>query len=152
MEAIQRPRLTMKRKRNDWSERLTSMCCLLSFYYIFSVFWIEVRYVVVLSWGSVWLFAVNIGNARLYGLEEDLGLVGNQYQVAVSILFITYCVCSAVSIALCLNCRGLIESSCSKYHRTLSSRSSRHPAISHRSPSYGVSSRPWQAYARTTEV
>lgn len=36
--------------------------------------------------------AVNIGNARLYGLEEDLGLVGNQYQVAVSILFITYCV------------------------------------------------------------
>lgn len=35
---------------------------------------------------------VNIGNARLYGLEEDLGLVGNQYQVAVSILFVTYCV------------------------------------------------------------
>lgn len=38
------------------------------------------------------IFAVNIGNARLYGLEEDLGLVGNQYQVAVSILFVTYCV------------------------------------------------------------
>jgi hypothetical protein len=37
--------------------------------------------------------AVNIGNARLYGLEEDLGLVGDQYQVAVSILFVTYCVC-----------------------------------------------------------
>jgi hypothetical protein len=37
---------------------------------------------------------VNIGNARLYGLEEDLGLVGDQYQVAVSILFVTYCVCS----------------------------------------------------------
>lgn len=35
---------------------------------------------------------VNIGNARLYGLEEDLGLEGNQYQVAVSILFVTYCV------------------------------------------------------------
>ena len=28
---------------------------------------------------------VNIGNARLYGLEDDLGLVGNQYQLAVSI-------------------------------------------------------------------
>ena len=27
---------------------------------------------------------VNIGNARLYGMEEDLGLVGNQYQTAVS--------------------------------------------------------------------
>ncbi|EFE41830.1 MFS transporter, putative [Trichophyton verrucosum HKI 0517] len=34
---------------------------------------------------------VNIGNARLYGLEEDLGLKGNQYQIAVSILFIPYC-------------------------------------------------------------
>lgn len=33
---------------------------------------------------------VNIGNARLYGLEEDLGLVGNQYQFIVSILFVTY--------------------------------------------------------------
>jgi hypothetical protein len=35
---------------------------------------------------------VNIGNAKLYGLEEDLGLKGNQYQVCVSILFVTYCV------------------------------------------------------------
>ncbi|KAL8730748.1 MAG: hypothetical protein Q9181_004554 [Wetmoreana brouardii] len=33
---------------------------------------------------------VNIGNARLYGMEEDLGLHGNQYQTAVSILFVTY--------------------------------------------------------------
>jgi fucose permease len=33
---------------------------------------------------------VNIGNARLYSLEADLGLVGNQYQIAVSILFVTY--------------------------------------------------------------
>jgi hypothetical protein len=33
--------------------------------------------------------SVNIGNARLYGLEKDLGLVGNQFQVAVSILFVT---------------------------------------------------------------
>ncbi|OJJ02822.1 hypothetical protein ASPVEDRAFT_29369 [Aspergillus versicolor CBS 583.65] len=33
---------------------------------------------------------VNIGNARLYGMEDDLGLVGDQYQVAVSILFVTY--------------------------------------------------------------
>lgn len=37
---------------------------------------------------------MNIGNARLYGLEEDLGLKGNQYQIAVSILFIPYCVSS----------------------------------------------------------
>ncbi|KAF4121438.1 nicotinic acid transporter [Geosmithia morbida] len=33
---------------------------------------------------------VNIGNARLYGMEEDLGLTGGQYQIAVSILFATY--------------------------------------------------------------
>ena len=33
---------------------------------------------------------VNIGNARLYGLEEDLGLSPSQFQVAVSILFVTY--------------------------------------------------------------
>ena len=33
---------------------------------------------------------VNIGNARLYGMEEDLGLTGDQYQTAVSVLFVTY--------------------------------------------------------------
>ncbi|KAI8649399.1 hypothetical protein LRP88_11432 [Fusarium phalaenopsidis] len=33
---------------------------------------------------------VNIGNARLYGLEEDLDLVDDQYQLSVSILFVTY--------------------------------------------------------------
>jgi hypothetical protein len=33
---------------------------------------------------------VNIGNARLYGMEEDLNLGPNQYQIAVSLLFVTY--------------------------------------------------------------
>lgn len=33
---------------------------------------------------------VNIGNARLYGLEKDLGMKGDQFQIAVSILFVTY--------------------------------------------------------------
>ncbi|KAL7625199.1 hypothetical protein AAE478_004414 [Parahypoxylon ruwenzoriense] len=33
---------------------------------------------------------VNIGNARLYNLETDLGLVGDDYQLCVSILFVTY--------------------------------------------------------------
>lgn len=33
---------------------------------------------------------MNIGNARLYHLESDLGLHGSQYQTAVSILFVTY--------------------------------------------------------------
>ncbi|KAH8884059.1 MFS general substrate transporter [Thozetella sp. PMI_491] len=34
---------------------------------------------------------VNIGNARLYGMEADLHMVGYDYQLAVSILFVTYC-------------------------------------------------------------
>lgn len=33
---------------------------------------------------------VNIGNARLYGLEEDLNLSSERYQTAVSLLFVTY--------------------------------------------------------------
>ena len=33
---------------------------------------------------------VNIGNARLYGLEKDLDLRGNDFQVATAILFATY--------------------------------------------------------------
>jgi MFS family permease len=33
---------------------------------------------------------VNIGNARLYGLEQDLNLSSQQYQTAVSLLFVTY--------------------------------------------------------------
>ncbi|CAE6442089.1 unnamed protein product [Rhizoctonia solani] len=33
---------------------------------------------------------VNIGNARLFGLEADLGMTGSQYQTAVSVLFVTY--------------------------------------------------------------
>lgn len=33
---------------------------------------------------------VNIGNARLFGLEADLGMKGSQYQTAVSVLFVTY--------------------------------------------------------------
>lgn len=33
---------------------------------------------------------INIGNARLYDIEGDLGLEGTQYQAAVSLLFVTY--------------------------------------------------------------
>ncbi|SMR49489.1 unnamed protein product [Zymoseptoria tritici ST99CH_1A5] len=33
---------------------------------------------------------VNIGNARLYGLEKELGMEGSMFQIAVSILFVTY--------------------------------------------------------------
>ncbi|KAL8850232.1 MAG: hypothetical protein Q9221_004831 [Calogaya cf. arnoldii] len=46
--------------------------------------------IIMLLYLFSFLDRVNIGNARLYGMEEDLGLKGNQYQTAVSILFVTY--------------------------------------------------------------
>ncbi|KAM3421949.1 putative transporter [Cercospora zeina] len=46
--------------------------------------------VVMLLYLLSFLDRVNIGNARLYGLEEDLGLSSSQFQTAVSILFVTY--------------------------------------------------------------
>ncbi|KAF9732185.1 transporter C1002.16c-like protein 8 [Paraphaeosphaeria minitans] len=54
---------------------------------------LDCRIIPMLCWVYLMNFMdrVNIGNARLYGLEEDLGLVGSQYQIAVGILFVTYC-------------------------------------------------------------
>ncbi|KAK4611753.1 hypothetical protein CLAFUW4_12918 [Fulvia fulva] len=46
--------------------------------------------VVMLLYLLSFLDRVNIGNARLYGLESDLSMVGNQYLTAVSLLFVTY--------------------------------------------------------------
>lgn len=46
--------------------------------------------VVMLLYLTSFLDRVNIGNARLYGMEKDLGLVGNDYLIAVSMLFVTY--------------------------------------------------------------
>ncbi|KAK2008143.1 high-affinity nicotinic acid transporter [Colletotrichum eremochloae] len=40
---------------------------------------------------------VNIGNARLFGLEDDLNLGPGQFQLAVSVLFVTYCLFEAPS-------------------------------------------------------
>ena len=48
--------------------------------------------VVMVTYLLCFLDRVNIGNARLYGLEDDLHLRGNQYQTAVSALFATYVV------------------------------------------------------------
>ncbi|KAL8987792.1 MAG: hypothetical protein Q9177_003044 [Variospora cf. flavescens] len=39
----------------------------------------------------------NIGNGRLYGLEEDLGLRGDQFQTATSVFFVTYVACEVPS-------------------------------------------------------
>ncbi|KAH7138146.1 major facilitator superfamily domain-containing protein [Dendryphion nanum] len=46
--------------------------------------------VVMLLYLLSFLDRVNIGNARLYELENDLNLSPNQFQTAVSILFVTY--------------------------------------------------------------
>ncbi|EKD20641.1 uncharacterized protein L3040_006366 [Drepanopeziza brunnea f. sp. 'multigermtubi'] len=53
--------------------------------------------VVMLLYLLSFLDRVNIGNARLYGLEEDLGMHGNMYQTAVSLLFVTYILCEVPS-------------------------------------------------------
>lgn len=37
-------------------------------------------------------YIVNIGNARLFGMEDELGMHGNDFQLTVSVLFVTYCV------------------------------------------------------------
>ncbi|KAM0812387.1 putative Major facilitator superfamily (MFS) profile domain-containing protein [Seiridium cardinale] len=39
---------------------------------------------------EAFLDRVNIGIARLYEIEEDLNLVGDQYQISVSLLFVIY--------------------------------------------------------------
>ncbi|KAL1800353.1 hypothetical protein ACET3X_000695 [Alternaria dauci] len=46
--------------------------------------------VVMLLYLLSFLDRVNIGNARLYGLQEDLDMNDSQFQTAVSILFVTY--------------------------------------------------------------
>jgi sugar phosphate permease len=46
--------------------------------------------VVMLLYLFSFLDRVNIGNARLYGLEQDLHITSSQYSLAVSILFVTY--------------------------------------------------------------
>ncbi|KAI5357097.1 putative major facilitator superfamily, MFS transporter superfamily [Septoria linicola] len=50
---------------------------------------------------------VNIGNARLYNLEEDLGMdkVGQGYSLAVSVLFIPYCLLETPSNMILKQCR-----------------------------------------------
>ncbi|KAF1979167.1 MFS general substrate transporter [Bimuria novae-zelandiae CBS 107.79] len=57
------------------------------------------RIIPMLCWVYLMNFMdrVNIGNARLYGLEENLGLTGNQYQISVGILFVTYCLFETLS-------------------------------------------------------
>jgi MFS family permease len=46
--------------------------------------------VVMIAYLLCFLDRVNIGNARLYGLEEDLNMSSAQYQAAVAVLFVTY--------------------------------------------------------------
>ncbi|KAH7304147.1 high-affinity nicotinic acid transporter [Stachybotrys elegans] len=45
---------------------------------------------VMMTYLLCFLDRTNIGNARLFGMEYNLRLVGNQYQIAVAVLFIPY--------------------------------------------------------------
>lgn len=62
-----------------------------------------------------------IGNARLYNMEEDLGLGEGEYQLAVSVLFITYCLFEVVSPSL-LDAQEWKHVTNLDSHRTLSSK------------------------------
>ncbi|KAK6853724.1 hypothetical protein PG995_010536 [Apiospora arundinis] len=46
--------------------------------------------IIILMYLCCFMDRINIGNARLYGLEEDLSMHGHEYPLAVSCLFITY--------------------------------------------------------------
>ncbi|GAB7364288.1 hypothetical protein MBLNU230_g4833t1 [Neophaeotheca triangularis] len=56
---------------------------------------LDIRIIPVVMWIYLMNFMdrVSIGNARLFGMEEDLGMdpESNQFQLSVSILFVTYC-------------------------------------------------------------
>ncbi|SPO06974.1 related to putative tartrate transporter [Cephalotrichum gorgonifer] len=60
---------------------------------------LDIRIVPMVMWCYLMnmMDRVNIGNARLFGLEEELKLKKNQFQIAVSVLFITYCLFEAPS-------------------------------------------------------
>merc|ERR1711939_1008777 len=55
---------------------------------------LDIRILPMIMWMYLMSFMdrVIIGAARLYGVEEDLNLGPNQFQLAVSILFVTYCI------------------------------------------------------------
>lgn len=40
---------------------------------------------------------VNIGNARIQGLEKDLNMKGNDFNIALFVFFITYILCEVLS-------------------------------------------------------
>ncbi|KAF9892315.1 hypothetical protein FE257_002092 [Aspergillus nanangensis] len=49
--------------------------------------------VLMLLYLLAFLDRINIGNARLQGLEEDLGMTGNDYNIALFIFFVPYILC-----------------------------------------------------------
>ncbi|KAF7617477.1 hypothetical protein AFLA_006400 [Aspergillus flavus NRRL3357] len=51
--------------------------------------------------GLSFIDRVNIGNARLLGLEKDLGLSGLRFNIALMCLFVSYCVVELPSNILC---------------------------------------------------
>ncbi|CAO1598317.1 hypothetical protein XANCAGTX0491_002086 [Xanthoria calcicola] len=52
---------------------------------------------ITLIYMLAFLDRANIGNGRLFGLEKDLGLRGNQFQTAVAVFFATYVACEVPS-------------------------------------------------------
>lgn len=54
------------------------------------------------------LHSVNIGNARIEGLEEDLKMKGTDYNVALLIIFVPFILCETPSNMILRNVRPRI--------------------------------------------
>ena len=50
-----------------------------------------------LIWFFPFIDRINIGNARIQGLEKDLDLTGNQFNIALAVFFIPFIICEAPS-------------------------------------------------------
>lgn len=56
---------------------------------------VDIRLLPILAFMYLFSFMdrANIGNARLQGLEKDLKMVGDQYNLALTLFFVPYCLC-----------------------------------------------------------
>ncbi|KAI1078785.1 putative MFS transporter [Whalleya microplaca] len=65
----------------------------------------KIDWMVVPTVSLLYLFCfidrANIGNARLAGLEKDLGMSGNDYNVLLSVFYISYIVCEIPANLIC---------------------------------------------------
>jgi hypothetical protein len=100
---------------------------------------------------------VSIGNARLYDMEDELNMSGDDYLLAVSVLFITYCVSQlrmsfglilmGVALRNTLQCRLEAHAACEMvgwYHFCLGPGSDVFGFLQHQGRFHRMSFAPWR--------